>query len=76
MIGNTYDPNTPYRSAEAMTRQLARARLLTVNGYGHTELGNPSTCASRSVSRYLIAKTLPPQGKSCDQDYEPFTGSP
>ena len=76
VIGNTHDPNTPYRSAEAMTRQLARARLLTVDGYGHTELNNPSTCANGWASRYLIAKTLPPQGKKCEQDYQPFTESP
>jgi pimeloyl-ACP methyl ester carboxylesterase len=72
VIGNTHDPNTPYRSAEAMTRQLARARLLTVDGYGHTELNNPSTCANYWTSRYLIAKTLPPQGKKCEQDLKPF----
>jgi pimeloyl-ACP methyl ester carboxylesterase len=76
VIGNTHDPNTPYRSAEAMTRQLARARLLTVKGYGHTELTNPSTCAIGWVNRYLIAKTLPPPGKSCVQNLKPFTGSP
>ena len=73
VIGNTHDPNTPHRSSRAMSRQLARARLLTVEGYGHTELGNPSACANRHASRYLIAKTLPPRGATCkEQDVEPF----
>lgn len=33
VIGNTYDPATPYQGSVAMAHQLARARLLTVDGY-------------------------------------------
>jgi len=55
-----------------MTRQLARARLLTVDGYGHTEMPNPSTCANNHVDRYLIDKVLPPKGTRCAQDLQPF----
>jgi hypothetical protein len=79
VIGNTHDPNTPYRSSLAMSSQLARARLLTVDGYGHTELDNPSACANNHASRYLIAKTLPAKGTSCKQDlvpFEPVGGTP
>jgi pimeloyl-ACP methyl ester carboxylesterase len=76
VIGNTYDPNTPHRGARAMTRQLSRARLLTVDGYGHTELLNPSSCANRYASRYLIAGVLPPKGTRCKQDQVPFRGKP
>ena len=59
-----------------MARQLARARLLTVHGYGHTVLTNPSACANRYVSRYFIDKALPPEGTSCKQDRMPFSGNP
>ena len=45
VISLTGDPLTPHRDAIAMTRDLARARLLTIDGFGHTELPNPSTCA-------------------------------
>lgn len=76
VIGNTHDPATPYRGAKAMTRLLARARLLTVDGYGHTSLTNPSACANRHVSRYLIDGNLPPRGARCQQDREPFSESP
>ncbi len=76
VIGNTYDPNTPHRGARAMTRQLSRARLLTVDGYGHTELLNPSSCANRYASRYLIDGVLPPKGTRCKQDQVPFRGKP
>jgi hypothetical protein len=62
---------TPYRGSLAMSGQLARARLLTMDGYGHTELTNPSRCVNDYASRYLIAGTLPAPGTSCNEDLPP-----
>jgi hypothetical protein len=76
VTNNTIDPNTPYQGAVAMTRELARARLLTVDGYGHGVLLNHSTCATRYISRYLIEHKLPPRGTLCRQDQLPFGGRP
>jgi hypothetical protein len=36
VVGNTTDPGTPYVNSLLMARELNRARLLTVDGYGHT----------------------------------------
>jgi hypothetical protein len=55
-----------------MSRDLARARLLTVQGYGHTEFTNPSACAARYEVRYLTTGALPPAGTACRQDAIPF----
>jgi pimeloyl-ACP methyl ester carboxylesterase len=74
VTNNTIDPNTPYQGAVAMTRELARARLLTVDGYGHGVLMNGSACAVRYISGYLIEKTLPSKGAVCQQDQQPFSG--
>ncbi|MFD7877137.1 alpha/beta hydrolase [Streptomyces sp. NPDC059766] len=77
LVNNTYDPATPYRGAQAMATQLADARLLTVEGYGHTVLLNPSTCAKDYESRYLVDGILPPAGATCRPDSAPFaTGRP
>jgi pimeloyl-ACP methyl ester carboxylesterase len=76
VIGNTFDPATRYEGAVAMANLLAHARLLTVDGYGHSILRNPSTCAHDHVSRYFIDGTLPPEGTVCPQDQPPFTTSP
>jgi pimeloyl-ACP methyl ester carboxylesterase len=73
VIGNTFDPQTPYEGSVAMSNELADARLLTVDGYGHTVLLNPSTCANQHVSNYFVDGTLPPEGTVCQQDREPFT---
>lgn len=57
-----------------MSRELARARLLTVDGYGHTELANKSACADRYETRYLLDGMLPPPGTVCEQNTTPFPG--
>jgi pimeloyl-ACP methyl ester carboxylesterase len=72
VIGNTFDPATPLRGAVAMSQKLGRARLLTVDGYGHTALINPSACVNRYEARYFSKGKLPPKGARCGQDGEPF----
>ncbi len=76
VIGNSFDPYTPYEGSLAMASLLARARLLTVDGYGHTALLNPSSCADALVGRYLVSGTLPPEGTVCRQDAVPFASPP
>jgi pimeloyl-ACP methyl ester carboxylesterase len=73
LVGNTTDPATPYSGSLAMERDLASARLLTVDGYGHTALLNPSSCAQAYESAYLIDGTLPPAGATCQQNQQPFS---
>jgi pimeloyl-ACP methyl ester carboxylesterase len=72
VIGNTGDPVTAYQNSVAMARDLDRGRLLTVNGFGHTEFFNPSTCASSYELRYLITGQLPAAGTVCPQTVMPF----
>jgi pimeloyl-ACP methyl ester carboxylesterase len=72
LLGNTGDPNTPYQGSVAMSRDLARARLLTVDGYGHTEAGNPSGCATGYEARYLLTGALPPPRTVCKENATPF----
>jgi pimeloyl-ACP methyl ester carboxylesterase len=72
VIGNTGDPITPYSASVAMSRELGRARLLTVNEFGHTELNNPDTCATNYEISYLVTGALPPAGTVCQQDTPPF----
>ncbi len=72
VVGNTVDPSTPYENSVGMAKELANARLLTVRGYGHTAILNPSACANAAISAYLISGTLPPKGKVCPQDASPL----
>jgi pimeloyl-ACP methyl ester carboxylesterase len=66
VIGNTYDPNTPY----AVARRLAPAvggRLVTYVGYGHSWLlnGSANICMQNVVSSYFIDGALPALGTHC-----------
>ncbi|MGW2986406.1 alpha/beta hydrolase [Streptomyces goshikiensis] len=72
VVNSVHDPSTPYRAGEAMARELGRARLLTLDGYGHTALGNPSACVGRHVVRYVLTGALPARGARCAQDTPPF----
>jgi pimeloyl-ACP methyl ester carboxylesterase len=76
VVGMTLDPATNYRGSVVMNRLLPRSRLLTVDGYGHGTFSNPSACANRYISRYLIRKRLPPKGARCKQGVGPFEGNP
>jgi len=72
VIGTRFDPATPFQAALELARELGNARLLSVNGYGHTVLRNPSACAARHEAAYLIEGTLPPEGSVCWPDRPPF----
>jgi hypothetical protein len=72
VMGNTGDPITSYQSSVAMSRDLAKARLLTIRGYGHTEYNNPSTCATNYEINYLLTGNPPPVGTTCPQNAVPF----
>ncbi|HEX2941543.1 MAG TPA: alpha/beta hydrolase [Rhodopila sp.] len=72
VIGNTHDPSTPYSDAVALTKELAKSRLLTVDGFGHTVLLNPSRCAGQIEGDYLVSGALPAIGTTCPQDAMPF----
>jgi pimeloyl-ACP methyl ester carboxylesterase len=73
VIGNTFDPATPYSSSQRMAEELWDGHLLTVDGFGHTTLLNPSACAQDYVASYLIDGNLPPTGARCAQDSAPFS---
>ncbi|MBV2155373.1 alpha/beta hydrolase [Kitasatospora sp. SUK 42] len=72
VVANTGDPVWPYEGSRALADTLDRGRLLTVDGGGHTVLGNPSGCAAGHEERYLVDGLLPPRGEVCAPDRQPF----
>jgi pimeloyl-ACP methyl ester carboxylesterase len=66
VIGNTFDPNTPYTSAPKLASAVG-GRLVTYVGYGHTWLLNGSTdpCMQAVVRAYLVDTVLPARGTRC-----------
>lgn len=72
VVNNRYDPETPLWNAQATRDELGDARLLTVEGYGHTTLNVHSACASAAEADYLITVQLPTDGTTCPADRQPF----
>ncbi|WP_410569831.1 alpha/beta hydrolase [Amycolatopsis sp. cmx-4-61] len=53
------------RPRPATAAELGDGRVLVVDGYGHTSLDVPSSCASAAVLRYLAELAVPPAGTAC-----------
>ena len=62
VIANTFDPATPVRGAVSIA-EACRGRLLTVDGYSHTALINPSACANRYEVAISSARSFRPRGR-------------
>ncbi|PFG38874.1 TAP-like protein [Georgenia soli] len=74
VIGTRFDPATPYRDTAPYAEHWPDARVLTVEGYGHTTIV-PSTCASAAIATYLVDLEAR-DGAVCRQDVRPFGPAP
>jgi pimeloyl-ACP methyl ester carboxylesterase len=74
-VGNYYDPATNYNDAVSSNKLLPGSRLLSSNSWGHTAYGT-SACVTNAVDGYLVRGTLPPAGKVCVGDIQPFAPTP
>jgi pimeloyl-ACP methyl ester carboxylesterase len=75
VIGTRYDPATPYADTRPYAELYRDARMVTVEGFGHTTLGK-STCADKLITDYLTSLKAPADGSTCTQDRKPFTSAP
>jgi hypothetical protein len=66
VIGNVYDPNTPYPVAPKLAAAVG-GRLVTYVGFGHTWLLNGSTngCMDNVVTSYMARGIVPARGTRC-----------
>gem|GEM_PF-88064 len=74
IVGNRFDPITPYEGALQAHSLLPNSALLTLEGWGHTSL-LLSTCVDQAVSSYLLTSEISSNEASCQQDKVPFTGT-
>jgi pimeloyl-ACP methyl ester carboxylesterase len=69
VINAREDPDTPLANARATAAELSAARLLVVEGFGHTTLDLPSRCAEDAAAAYLLDPARPPaEGSVCPPD--------
>jgi hypothetical protein len=70
VIGTRFDPATHYDFTAPYAARWPDARMLTVEGWGHTTVG-VSTCADAAIARYLVTLEAD-DGAVCRQDVVPF----
>lgn len=73
VIGTRFDPATHYGFTAPYASLWPDARMLTVEGWGHTTVG-VSTCADAAIARYLVTLEAD-DGAVCQQDVAPFAPS-
>jgi pimeloyl-ACP methyl ester carboxylesterase len=66
VVGTTRDPATPYAWSEELASTLTSGVLLTRDGDGHTGYRQGNACIDTTVDAYLLAGTVPKDGKRCD----------
>ncbi|WP_068398816.1 alpha/beta hydrolase [Kribbia dieselivorans] len=71
IVGNYWDPATPYAGAVQARATLGRSRLISSDSWGHTAFGT-SDCVTNRVSRYLISGTSMYRDVTCPAETEMF----
>lgn len=72
VVGNLYDPATPYHGAVTAADLLPNSRLLTYTGWGHTAFVSGNACVDDVVSTYFVTLLIPNPGKICPPEGSPF----
>ncbi|MFF0346023.1 alpha/beta hydrolase [Kribbella sp. NPDC004875] len=75
VFGTRHDPATPYEFTRPYANLYPDARMVTVEGWGHTTIGQ-SACADRMTTDYLTELKAPADGATCTQDRKPFDPLP
>ncbi|PIL25656.1 hypothetical protein GSI_11406 [Ganoderma sinense ZZ0214-1] len=82
VIGNTYDPITPFVAAKTVAEGLGdSATLVRMNGFGHTSqaAAGQSACINNIMQAYLVNNTLPEGNDTVcevDDSFEIYPGVP
>ncbi|KAL4866480.1 hypothetical protein BDV12DRAFT_199080 [Aspergillus spectabilis] len=72
IIGNTFDPATPLRSAQNVSASFEGSVVLEHGGFGHGSTSHGSACTINAIRSYFSNGTLPEPGTVCEVDYAPF----
>ncbi len=65
VVGNTRDPATPYKWAQALAAQLENGHLITYDGDGHAAYNRSNSCVNDAVDGYLLKGAVPPPALKC-----------
>ncbi|MFK4086528.1 alpha/beta hydrolase [Kribbella sp. NPDC020789] len=76
VFGTRHDPATPYQATRPFANLWPDARMVTIEGWGHSTSLGGSVCADKVLTRYLTTLEAPADGSTCQQDRKPFDPLP
>ena len=65
VVGTKYDPATPYKWAQDLTKVFTNAKLLTLNGDGHTGHNQGNECIDSVVDSFFLTGKIAPEPLIC-----------
>ncbi|MCW2802457.1 MAG: hypothetical protein JWN06_674 [Propionibacteriaceae bacterium] len=74
IVGNFYDPATPYKGAVRAASLLPNSRLVSSDSFGHTAYMT-SACVTSAIDNYLLSGKVKPKYPRCKGDVQPFESS-
>lgn len=72
LIGIDYDPATPVRNADLVSKKFDNSVVVRRAGYGHGSGSQPSKCLNNIIHNYFVEGDLPLPGTHCEVDSRPF----
>src|SRR6476659_7810596 len=72
VVGNSFDPATPYPGAQKVAELLPNSTLLTYAGWVHTAFMSGNFCVDSAVVAYLTTRQPPADGTVCQPEGSPF----
>ncbi|GAB3929778.1 alpha/beta hydrolase [Kribbella albertanoniae] len=76
VFGTRHDPATPYQATRPYANLWPDARMVTIEGWGHSTSLGGSKCADELLTKYLTTLAAPADGTTCQQDRKPFDPLP
>lgn len=72
LLGNTFDPLTPLKSAYNTSAAFPGSAVLEIDVYGHASLAAVSECVDTALQAYFVNGTLPPEKTRCENEMAPY----
>ncbi|KAM0415917.1 hypothetical protein ACHAPT_013128 [Fusarium lateritium] len=75
IIGNVYDPATPWEGAKNLSKSFNNAGTLRYKGFGHTTTAQNSDCVWDVINKYFTDGDVPPPDAWCEPNEPIFSNT-
>ncbi|KAJ4231152.1 hypothetical protein FSOLCH5_004734 [Fusarium solani] len=73
MIGNEWDPVTPWQGAQNLSESFTNSAALKYKAFGHTSVAQNSDCVWNVINKYFTTGEIPSPGTICEPNEPIFS---